>query len=179
MRTNISMTPARRYVSVVVLAALACVVLHGSNAFALDPKKSVTQYVQTTWTADQGLPSGRVLSIAQTPDGYLWIATMLGLVRFDGAQFKVFDTTTTRALKHDYIWTLFVDKDGALWVGTYGGGLARYKDGVFSAYGEEQGLSDPVIRAITQSADGAIWIGTNSGLNRLKDGRFTVYTTAD
>src|SRR5262249_3505389 len=162
-----------------VLAALIPLTLWSATASALDPRKTITQYVHMHWDADQGLPQRYALSIAQTPDGYLWIATLNGLARFDGDRFTVFDTTTTSAIKQGYIWVLFVDRDGVLWIGTYGGGLTRYKDGVFTTFGVNEGLSNGMVRAICQSRDGSLWVGTNNGLNRLKDGRFTAYSQKD
>src|SRR5919108_557973 len=160
-------------------ALLTTTVLAGAPpaASALDPQKAITQYVHDRWGAERGFPL-RAYSLAQTPDGYLWIATLNGLFRFDGVRFTPFDTTTG-AVRQDYIWVLFVDRSGALWIGTYGGGLTRYKDGTFTTYDRNDGLSHPMVRAITQTRDGSIWVGTNSGLNRFAEGRFTVYTTQD
>ena len=162
-----------------VLVAVILAALCGSTAFALDPRKAITQYVHMHLDAEQGLPQRYALSIVQTPDGYLWVGTVNGLARFDGVRFTVFDTTTTAAIKQGYIWVLFVDKAGVLWVGTYGGGLTRYQDGIFTTYGTANGLSNEMVRAICQSRDGSLWIGTNDGLNRFKDGRFTVYRKKD
>ena len=159
------------------LLALAFVVGAPGTALALDSHKAITQYVHERWGAERGFAQ-RAYALAQTPDGYVWIATLNGLFRFDGVRFTLFDTTTG-SVKQDYMWALFVDKEGALWIGTYGGGLARYKDGVFTTYDASAGLSHPMVRAITQSRDGSLWIGTNAGLNRFRNGRFTVYTTRD
>jgi signal transduction histidine kinase/ligand-binding sensor domain-containing protein/CheY-like chemotaxis protein len=160
-----------------LLIAMAVTIAGPSSAWALDPQKAISQYVHQKWGADRGFPQ-RAYSLAQTPDGYLWIATLNGLFRFDGVRFTLFDTTTG-SVKQDYLWALLVDRDGALWIGTYGGGLTRYKNGTFTTYDRSNGLSHPMVRAITQSRDGSLWVGTNSGLNRFQNGRFTVYTTRD
>jgi signal transduction histidine kinase/ligand-binding sensor domain-containing protein/CheY-like chemotaxis protein len=162
-----------------ILAALILAALWSTKALALDPRKSLTQYVHMHWDTEQGLPQRYALSVVQTPDGYLWVATINGLARFDGVNVTVFDSATTSAIKQSYVWVLFVDKDGVLWIGTYGGGLTRYKDGTFSTYGTETGLSNGMVRAICQGRDGSLWIGTDDGLNRFKDGRFTVYAKKD
>jgi len=162
---------------VFVFTLIVAVVLQAPSAWALDPQKAITQYVHHRWGGERGFAQ-RAYSLAQTPDGYVWVATLNGLFRFDGVRFTLFDTTRA-AVKQDYIWTLFVDRDGVLWIGTYGGGLTSYKNGVFRTYDRGDGLSHPMIRAVTQGRDGSIWIGTNSGLNRFKDGRFTVYRTLD
>ena len=63
--------------------------------------------------------------MTQTPDGYLWLATEEGLVRFDGVRFTVFDKENTPPLQADNILALLVDRSGNLWIGTNGGGLTR------------------------------------------------------
>jgi signal transduction histidine kinase/ligand-binding sensor domain-containing protein/CheY-like chemotaxis protein len=166
----------RRYAATALFVIITSLAAR-STAWALDPDKAITQYVHDRWGTDRGFAQ-RAYSLAQTPDGYLWIATLNGLFRFDGVRFTLFDTTSG-ALKQDYSWVLFVDRAGTLWIGTYGGGLTRYKDGVFTTYDRDDGLSHPMVRAITQSRDGSLWIGTNAGLNRFQNGRFTVYTTRE
>ncbi len=167
-----------RRVAAALAIAILVMVVDSTTAWALDPQKAITQYVHTRWGSDQGFAQ-RAYAMAQTPDGYLWIGTLNGLFRFDGVRFTLFDTTNTAAIKQDYMWTLLVDREGALWIGTYGGGLSRYKNGVFTTFDRKDGLSDPMIRAIAQGRDGSLWIGTDSGLNRFHGGRFTVYTTRD
>ncbi len=158
---------------------LACIGGWARDARALDGSRAITQYIQRHWSIDQGLPQRDATSVVQTPDGYIWIGTRGGLARFDGVRFTVFTSATVPEIRQDYVWTLFVDREGTLWIGTYGGGLTRYRNGVFTTYGTEHGLSHPLVRSIHQGPDGALWVGTNAGLNRFKDGRFTVYTTKD
>jgi PAS domain S-box-containing protein len=146
-------------------------------AFPLDPSKAITQYIHNAWGAEQGLTQMDVMSIVSTRDGYLWLGTIEGLLRFDGVSFTLFDKQNTSGLKQNYIFLLFEDRQGNLWIGTKGGGLSRFKDGKFTAYTTQQGLSNNDIQAIGESKDGSLWIGTNSGLNRFKDEKFTTYTT--
>jgi PAS domain S-box-containing protein len=146
---------------------------------ALDPKKAITQYVHNSWRVEDGLIQKNIMALQQTRDGYLWIGTMEGLLRFDGANFTLFDKTNTPGLNLGYIWSLYEDGEGSLWIGTYGAGLSRFKDGRFTAYTTSDGLSHGMVRALCGAKDGSLWVGTNSGLNRFKDGRFTVYTVKD
>lgn len=88
-------------------------------------------YLIDVWTADNGLPSSAVTAIAQTPDGYLWIGTHNGLVRFDGVKFVNFEPRTTPELKHPRVYALFVDPHGTLWINTYDGSLTSWRQGVF------------------------------------------------
>src|SRR5258706_2684742 len=88
-----------------------------SRALALDPRRDVDQYIKEQWSAEQGLPHVSVTSIAQTTDGYLWIATSGGLARFDGVRFTVFDR---QALSTEGTWALVPAlaraRDGGLWI---------------------------------------------------------------
>jgi len=103
-------------------AIRACLggLLAGSPALALDPARAPTQYAHDAWTTRDGLPQTTVHSVVQTPDGYLWLGTQVGLVRFDGVRFSVFDKSNS-GLRHNHIWALLVARDGALWMGTEGG----------------------------------------------------------
>lgn len=84
------------------------------------------------WGADSGLPDNRVLSIVQTPDGYLWVGTLNGgVARFDGKRFVNFHPGNTPALKSFNVRKLLVDPAGTLWAGTVDGMLFSYRDGVF------------------------------------------------
>ena len=99
---------------------------------ALDPPDPSSQLVQERWSTAQGLPQDSVQAILQTRDGYLWIGTQEGLVRFDGRQFTVFDRQNTPALAHNNIQALCETRDGTLWIGT-NRGLVRYAGGQLHA----------------------------------------------
>lgn len=136
---------------------------------ALEPIKSIKQYVRNVWTASDGLPQNSVLAILQTHDGYLWFGTGDGLVRFNGAQFDLFDKVTFPALKSSAVQVLLEDRDEkSVWVGTFGGGLARFDNGTFHSYGVPNGLPGGIVNALLQSSDGTLWIGTDKGLAVLK-----------
>jgi ligand-binding sensor domain-containing protein len=124
------------------------------------------------WTDQDGLPQNTIGGIAQTQDGYLWFGTIRGLVRFDGIRFTVFNSTNTDAFVYDNIYTLFVDREGTLWVGPDGGGLVRYRNGEFKRYAEPEGFTSDGIRAIRQDRAGNIWIAARD-LYRFRDGKFT------
>src|SRR5467141_1976031 len=73
------------------------------------------QYRFSSWTVDNGLPQNTVYDIRQTRDGYLWLTTFDGLVRFDGVRFTVFDKSNTPAITNNRITALYEDRDGTLW----------------------------------------------------------------
>ena len=144
------------------LPALFCVLL-GSTAFA--------QYRFDNWTTEQGLPQNSVLAIAQTRDGYLWLATFNGLVRFDGVRFTVFDKNNTPAFKTSRFHDLFADATGALWLCVEDGGAIRYQNGVFTAFTTAQGLPNNTVTNVQSCPDGTVLIVTNGGTVRLRDGQ--------
>lgn len=168
---------ARRSVLVGMMLVL---VAAGRDARALDPAKAVTQFGHDLWQLEQGLPQNTVFALTQTKDGYVWLGTAEGLVRFDGVSFTVFSRRNTPELRNNVISSLLETRDGALWVGTDGGGLVRLKDGLFRSYGKKEGLSSLRIASLLQDRTGQIWVGTfESGLNRWRNGSFEVVTKKD
>ena len=147
----------------VALASAAIVLGLPSPARALDPEKAVTQYMHEVWQTEQGLPQNTVTAIVQTPDGYLWLGTREGLVRFDGVRFTVFDTRTTPELGHSFVLCLLVDRAGRLWIGTSGGGLVRLEGKRFTRYATESGLPSEQVSALFEGRDGRLWVGTDGG----------------
>src|SRR5688500_13280276 len=90
--------------------------LASAPALALDPTRSITQYDQHAWATTEGLPQSTILALAQTRDGYLWIGTEEGLVRFDGVRFTVFDTANTEGFTHNNVQAIAPDQEGNLWI---------------------------------------------------------------
>jgi len=100
--------------------ALAWMLAWAVPALALDPSKAITQYTRDAWTSETDLPQTSVQAMAQTRDGYLWLGTQEGLVRFDGVRFT--------QMSSEDITALCEACDGTLWVGTYNG-LMGLKEG--------------------------------------------------
>lgn len=84
-----------------------------------------------SWQIEDGLPDASITAIQQTPDGYLWLGTPKGLVRFDGAQFKLFDASSTSGPPDARITGLVADRHGVLWMASASGGLVRFEGGQF------------------------------------------------
>ncbi len=128
---------------------------------------------------EQGLPHNSVHAISQTRDGYLWIGTQNGLARFDGARFVNFNPTNTPLMQTGFVYCLREGHDGSLWIGLFNGGLLNMKNGRFSRWNETDGLSSDAVRALCETSDGALWIGTTNGLTRLKSGKLTRFNETD
>jgi diguanylate cyclase (GGDEF)-like protein len=163
----------------VVKVSVACgVIAAAARAGALNPQKAISQYIQTVWTTDTGIPQTSIYTIAQTGDGYLWVGTESGLARFDGVRFTVYNRRNTKALPADYIPHLLGARDGSLWIGT-DSGLVHMKNGAWTTTTVHDGLSSNDIRALFEGSDGGLWVGTARGLDRVKDGRIEVFGSRD
>jgi len=124
---------ARAPVSAAAAAVLVCLVAGSRPAFALNPALDVSQYVHTAWKIRDGFAEGAILAIAQTLDGYLWLGTQFGLLRFDGVRAVPLSASAAQHLPSTNISSLLVARDGTLWIGTQKG-LATWKDGTLLPY---------------------------------------------
>ena len=162
-------TPANSFLTNcrIPVAALCLSFIAHSPSLALDPSRVLTQYVQTIWRMEEGLPHNTVRATLQARDGYLWLGTYGGLVRFDGVRFRVFDNRNS-GLRDNEIRALAEDHDGVLWVGTTAGGLHRLRGDRLEPF--DEGIKHQTINALQVTPDGALWIGTSGGLYRLQRG---------
>jgi signal transduction histidine kinase/ligand-binding sensor domain-containing protein len=148
-----------------VISLLACVLSAGillawtPCASALDPALEVSQYAHTAWKIREGFSKGRITSFAQTPDGYLWLGTEFGLLRFDGVRNLPWDPPTGEHLPSNYIRSLVAAHDGRLWIGTYKG-LASWKDGKLTVYRE---LVGQTVDVLLEDHEGTVWAGGYAG----------------
>jgi ligand-binding sensor domain-containing protein/signal transduction histidine kinase len=157
-------------VGLVFVSALFLVVL-ASVLHAQEPG-NFTGYTRHLWQAPDGLPEQTVQSFAQTADGYLWIGTTGGLLRFDGAHFVLFDRQNTPELHENSIFCLMLARDGTLWIGSEGGGIVSYAGGHFRSWPGLNSQTTDFVRVLMQDTDGRIWAGTDGGLLHLEGGRF-------
>jgi signal transduction histidine kinase/ligand-binding sensor domain-containing protein len=120
---------------------------------------AAAQYRFNLWTAENGLPLNSVRGLLQTPDGYLWIATLDGVARFGGSHFKSFNKSNTPGIVSNRIDSMVGGQDGDLWMVTENGRITRYHNGSFQTYGEKQGLrEDNPVHGITSDDFGHVWI---------------------
>ena len=134
-------------------------------------------YTIDSWENDDGLPQNSIISMTQTRDGYLWMGTINGLVRFDGLRFTVFNEDNTPGLGSSPIVSLFEDRRGNLWIGSELSGVLLAKDGKITSLGLGRGNSESRLRSICEDAAGAVWLCTQDGqLWRYKDGATNVFS---
>jgi ligand-binding sensor domain-containing protein/signal transduction histidine kinase len=123
---------------------------------------AVSQYQHDRWTTSSGLPNNAVDWIARTPDGYLWLGTEGGLVRFDGVRFSALDRSNTPALQETSVYPtipLGVDRHGVLWIST-SRGLVRYKDGEFTRAADSPQPATSTIQRMVEDRAGRLWVAT-------------------
>src|SRR5579863_9059022 len=119
---------------VLVLAAM-------SLAFGLDPSRTLTQYAHRVWQAQQGLPQGTIYSIIQTHDGYLWLGSQTGLIRFDGVRFETLENIRRATPANLWIRSAMEDSNHALWIATADAGIFRMQGDSFTRYSSAEGLT--------------------------------------
>jgi ligand-binding sensor domain-containing protein len=141
------------------LALLGLAVFAAAPAQALDPTRAITQYGHNVYTTLQGLPQNSVQAVVQTRDGFLWLGTQEGLVRFDGIRFTLFDEKNEPAFRDHDVRKLCEDREGALWIGT-SDGLVRLAGGAFTSFGQSSGLPSNRITALFVDKKGRLWVGT-------------------
>lgn len=138
---------------------------------ALGTRKPLAQFGRQTWGSDSGLPQNTVHSVLQTRDGFLWVATEAGLVRFDGLNFRVYDTENTPQLHSDIINDLEEDSSGALWIST-SAGLVRERAGQFTLFTTAEGLPSDAALATFPLRRGGLLALTSTGVALLHGDRF-------
>ena len=128
------------------------------NALALNPGLDISQYAHTAWRIRDGFSRGFITCFAQTADGYLWLGSESGLLRFDGVRNVPWQPPAGQSLPSTYIRSLLSASDGTLWIGTLTG-LASWKSGTLTRYPELAGQS---INAVLEDREGTIWIAGSS-----------------
>jgi signal transduction histidine kinase/ligand-binding sensor domain-containing protein len=132
-----------------------------------------TQYTFRSWTENDGLPANSIWSLAQDGDGYLWIGTRAGLVRFDGVRFVVWEHDSDATQTGSDITAVYPARDGSLWIGYGGsGGISRLKNSRVDVYRPTGGVRQGYVHSIVEDHEGVIWAGARGGLSRFQDNRW-------
>ena len=140
----------------VLLACCRCV-------FALDPSLEVSQYAHTVWTIRDGFFKGNIYAMAQTSDGYLWLGTEFGLLRFDGIRSTPWQPPAGQHLPDNNINSLLVTDDGTLWIGT-DAGLVTWSSGKLTWRPE---LGEHFVASLFEDREGTVWAGSLANSGRL------------
>ena len=156
--------------AIVVLAAIC----FAASASALDPTRTMSQYLHDSWGVEGGWPGGSITAIAQTSDGYLWIGTDKGLVRFDGLNFHQFERAHPNPILIGPVRTLLVDASDNLWILLQNTQVFRYQNGNFELI---RGEAENGTTAMARGTSGAVLLSSlAAGTVTYSDNRFRSLT---
>lgn len=178
MLSKMVLTLTRRFSNWLVLWLAGSCLLVG-RVCGFESGLTETEGAIRTWHSADGLPADSVTAIIQTRDGFLWVGTSAGLVRFDGVKFtevKLAPAATNAPIR---ITALCEDSQGHLWAGSQQDGLFQLEQGVVRHYTKATGLLDDNVTSLAADGQGLVWIGTRSGLNQATETGFKAFTLQD
>jgi signal transduction histidine kinase/ligand-binding sensor domain-containing protein len=150
-----------------------------ASSVANGRSKPLSQYLREDWGSERGFPGVPINAIAQTPDGYLWLGTQKGLVRFDGRNFHLFSQSNTNGGPVGPVLGLMTDGEGNLWIRLQGATLLRYHDGKFEELTNNFKLPEIAVTQMCRAADGrAIFATILNGIVAYDHGKFSTVTAA-
>ena len=156
----------------IAIFGAAATLAAAAPALALDPDKRLSECTLESWRTSDGLPSAWVRTLAQTGDGYLWIGTPSGLVRYGGGPLLL--VLPGRAHEHaSDVTSVMAARDGTVWVAPARGAPACVRDGVYAGcFAPGQSLPDDArVTAIHEDAAGTVWLASSAGIYRVSAGR--------
>lgn len=158
-------------ISVLICCVMLCVSAYAEETYTA---KWTEPYVKTIFNEQNGLPTGEANAVTQTDDGYIWIGSYGGLIRYDGSTFSNF--SKDGSISSSSIRSLFVDSSGRLWIGTNDAGVYLYEGGEFTLIKSPGDYTFLCIRDFAEGPDGRIYAASTSGMCEIKDGSLQVYT---
>ena len=142
------------------------------RAAALSPDLTIKELHHTAWGPSQGAPLGGAVALAQTNDGYLWIAGPSGLFRFDGIAFERVELPHDPKLSSLSLCSAFAARGGGLWVGFTFGGVAFLKEGRWQVFGVADGFPQGSPWKFAETPDSTLWVATTNDLARFDGTRW-------
>lgn len=152
------------YLSAIVVGALLT-----ASAQGLDTSLRLTQHSHRIWQISQGLPEPTIYKVIQSRNGYIWLATLSGLVRFDGVRFTAIRQVGDLALDHTTILDLAEDASGRLWLATDGAGLVSIAGDTAKRLDHRDGLPADRVERLAVAPDGTVWFTTPGGVGSCRD----------
>jgi signal transduction histidine kinase/ligand-binding sensor domain-containing protein len=151
-----------------------------TTALALDPSRPLSTHAHRIWRSEDGLLQDTASTLLESKDGFLWIGTEAGLVRFDGDTFNHYSRINLPGFAHNKIRCLAEASDGAIWIGTSEPGLYRYCQGAIQAFGPKDDLPDQPVRSLLRDRTGTLWAVPSEGpLLRFDGTRFHPAPTSE
>lgn len=146
-------------------------------ALGLDQSRTLTQYVHRIWQAQQGLPQGTIYSILQTHDGYLWLGSQVGLIRFDGVRFETLESIRPHMPSNLWVRSAVEDANHVLWLATSDAGIFRIEGDSITRFSNREGLTSENVTCVAAAKNGDIWACTPEGVARIHGTKLSMYTT--
>lgn len=134
-------------------------------------------YLVENWQSDEGLPRNTITALAQDAQGYLWLGTPFGVIRFDGLNFTAYEGEASLALSQGHVQGVYSGNDGMLWINTRRSGLIRQTNGVFTQVQQTNLSTHTAIDSLAQTADGKLWLTSGNGTVGFLQGE-NFYATA-
>ena len=145
---------------------IPALVSEGRGAISQPGVHEVADFHHTKWTSENGL--GAVFDIQQSADGYLWLTTSRGVLRFDGVRFQSVEEATYGAVHNGEIDSVFLPSSGGLWLTTEGAGLLFWKDGRLTAFPDRRCTPTRKTGRLIEDRDGSLWVQAAAGLFHLR-----------
>ena len=140
-------------------------------------------WVARPWQTDDGLLDNNVTGVAQSPDGYLWVATLGGLMRFDGTKFEDFSREFSQLhfpdVQNRIVRKMFLDRRARLWLVMDRGSIIRVSQKSVRVFTQADGLEYPRVTAMAEDKDGSIWLACGSSLYRIQDEKISAFNSDD
>ncbi len=152
-----------------------------SDSYAYQPKvlSQLDSLTARVWTLEDGLPVNTVNKVAQDEDGYIWLTTYDGLVRFDGLEFKVYNFSNTPEMLNNRTTQLYIQRNVGLWVALEYGGVLLKRGEEFEYFGLDEGFTNSDITKIFEDTNGRVFLVTLEGLYVYQDNNFRKFYDGD
>ena len=136
--------------------------------------ESVTSdWFYRAWQTEDGLPDNTISGIAQSADGYLWVGTKGGVMRFNGTHFKPLPLRNIPDLPSRAVRVMFLDRAGNAWIGLQRGPLIRIGGDSYDAFDEDDGIPAGRPISLTDDAGGRVWVSYHDGVCSITDKKVT------
>jgi len=157
------------------LIAFLSVLLLASGGFELAAEDTSADWFYRAWQTEQGLPDNSIAAVTQSPDGYLWLGTNGGAIRFNGRRFHLLPLRDIPELPSRQVHAMHLDQSGNLWLGIERGPLIRVGENSYQAFHHGGDLFKERTLDITDDRNGGIWVAYSSGVCRIEGDVITSY----
>lgn len=152
----------------IALPFVLCLFVQQAGAAFEAEEVTASPWLFRTWQTDEGLPDNSITGVAQAADGYLWVATLGGLLRFDGARFEEFSTTQFPKVPNRNVRSMYLDRHQQLWLALDRGAVVRVGAASARAFDAEDGLTGSRVTVMADDNAGGIWLVAANDICRIR-----------